>query len=282
MDINYELILKYLNTPKTNSFDFPTQKNIYKYSNTFPEKIQSLFTLKCYRLGITNYDCDNNNISFWSSIITLLDYDKNFNNPLNYDELEIIANFKIQLIDSYSKSLLSSFLKPFNKNDIREMINIEIDINILQYIVDILDINILIFDFSTFKINSIYHNDIMNPYKQIIYLAKYNNFWEPIISKNKILNNNIEYYDGIKINKIFNYFKNINDIIFYEKNKLKIINTDIGSGSDSEYKNFNKTKLLKMKNNELEIIIKKLEIISNGKLTKAIMVDKILEKIITI
>ena len=124
MDINYELILKYLNTPKNNTFDFPTQKNLYKYSNTFPEKFQSLFTLKCYRLGITNYDCDNNNISLWSSIITLLDYDKNFNNPLNYDELEIIANFKIQLLDSYSKSLLSSFLKSFNKNDIREMINI--------------------------------------------------------------------------------------------------------------------------------------------------------------
>jgi hypothetical protein len=47
--------------------------------------------------------------------------------------------------DKYAKSKLSSILKSFDKNDLRERFKLDPDICILQYVVDILDINLLIF-----------------------------------------------------------------------------------------------------------------------------------------
>ena len=93
MDINYEIIIKYLSKKVINVNDkqkynqqtsFITQKNIYTYSHTFPAKFKELLTDKFYKYGITVYDNENNNISFWSSIITLLD--KNFIIPYINDE----------------------------------------------------------------------------------------------------------------------------------------------------------------------------------------------------
>ncbi len=261
MEINYDLIIKFLvkntNTnPNTNSNNkmhthfnktdkidksnnFLTQKNIFNYSSTFPDKFKNILTDKYYRYGITAYDNENNNISFWSSILTLID--KTFIIPYNTDEMELINQFKIQLIEKYAKSKLSSFLKSLDKNDFRERFKLEPDIYILQYIVDILDINILILDFESNDIFSVYHKDIMNPLKQTLMFAKYKNFWEPVMllkakgniqrlfdinesTIKKILYNDdtIKYYEGIKIKKDFIVFDNMDDIIKMEKIKLKI------------------------------------------------------------
>ncbi len=263
MEINYDLIIKYLvrntntNTnPNTNtnnkmhthlnktektdkSNNFLTQKNIFNYSPSFPDKFKNILTDKYYRYGITSYDNENNNISFWSSILTLID--KTFIIPYNTDEHELINQFKIQLIEKYAKSKLSSFLKSLDKNDFRERFKLEPDINVLQYIVDILDINMLILDFESNDIFSVYHKDIMNPLKQTLMFAKYKNFWEPIMllkvkgniqrlfdvndsTIKKILYNDstIKYYEGDKIKKDFIVFDNMDDIIKLEKTKLKI------------------------------------------------------------
>ena len=85
MEINYDIIIKYLcdkniksnNTEnKQESNKFQTQKNIYTYANTFPPVFKEIFSDKFYRYGIITHDNTHNNISFWSSILSVLD--KNF------------------------------------------------------------------------------------------------------------------------------------------------------------------------------------------------------------
>jgi hypothetical protein len=262
MDINYEIIIKYLSKKVIDLNDkqkynqqtsFITQKNIYTYSHTFPAKFKELLTDKFYKYGITVYDNENNNISFWSSIITLLD--KNFIIPYINDECELINQFKLQLIELYNKKLLSDFIKKYDKNDLRERFKLNPDLIVLQYIVDILDINIIIFNFKTETINVLYSKDIMNPWKQSILLANDDMFWEPIMcikSKNtiirlfdynsqtfkKIINNNlITYLNGSIIGKKFVCINNLSDIIELEKKKLNIIskksNLLLDNNSDS-------------------------------------------------
>ena len=262
MDINYEIIIKYLSKKVINVNDkqkynqqtsFITQKNIYTYSHTFPAKFKELLTDKFYKYGITVYDNENNNISFWSSIITLLD--KNFIIPYINDECELINQFKLQLIELYNKKLLSDFIKKYDKNDLRERFKLNPDLIVLQYIVDILDINIIIFNFKTETINVLYSKDIMNPWKQSILLANDDIFWEPIMcikSKNtiirlfdynsqtfkKIINNNlITYLDGSIIGKKFICINNLSDIIEIEKKKLNIMSKEskllLDNNSDS-------------------------------------------------
>jgi hypothetical protein len=262
MDINYEIIIKYLSKKVINVNDkqkynqqtsFITQKNIYTYSHTFPAKFKELLTDKFYKYGITVYDNENNNISFWSSIITLLD--KNFIIPYINDECELINQFKLQLIELYNKKLLSNFIKKYDKNDLRERFKLNPDLIVLQYIVDILDINIIIFNFKTETINVLYSKDIMNPWKQSILLANDDMFWEPIMcikSKNtiirlfdynsqtfkKIINNNlITYLDGSIIGKKFICINNLSDIIEIEKKKLNIMSKEskllLDNNSDS-------------------------------------------------
>jgi len=262
MDINYEIIIKYLSKKVINVNDkqkynqqtsFITQKNIYTYSHTFPAKFKELLTDKFYKYGITVYDNENNNISFWSSIITLLD--KNFIIPYINDECELINQFKLQLIELYNKKLLSDFIKKYDKNDLRERFKLNPDLIVLQYIVDILDINIIIFNFKTETINVLYSKDIMNPWKQSILLANDDMFWEPIMcikSKNtiirlfdynsqtfkKIINNNlITYLDGSIIGKKFICINNLSDIIEIEKKKLNIMSKEskllLDNNSDS-------------------------------------------------
>jgi hypothetical protein len=334
MEINYDIIIKYLVKKNVNSDNnikqknksntFITQKSIFNYSVNFPEKFKELFTDKFYRYGITIHDHENTNISFWSSILTLID--KNFLIPYNNDELSLINQFKNQLIDKYAKSKLSTIFKSFDKNDLRERLKLDPDIYILQYIVDILDINFIIFDFETTNIYSVYHKDIMNPWKQTLLLSKFKNYWEPIMmdkNKNdtqklfdynnnvikKIIqtNNLIEYFEKEKIEKDFMFIDNINDLLLIEKKKLKIqeipqntkkelieefddsessVRTDdennifVKKDELEKISKLNKSKINKMKVQELWDIIGKLNIVIEKKNpTKSVLMDSILSKI---
>ncbi len=340
MEINYELIIKYLAkkniNPDTNvkqknkSNTFVTQKSIFNYSNNFPDKFKELFTDKFYRYGITTHDYENNNVSFWSSVLTLID--KNFIIPYNNDEISLINQFRTQIVDKYAKSKLSPILKSFDKNDLRERFKLDPDICTLQYITDILDVNFIIFDFESVNVYSVYQKDLMNPWKQNLLLAKFKNYWEPIMMvKNKgetqrlfdyndniikkILNTEdlVEYYEKDKTEKDFMFIDNINDLISIEKKKLKVIEPEpkieikiqskselIEDSSDTEssvktdedenvfvkedelenIKKLNKSKINKMKVQELWDIIGKLNIVIEKKNpTKSILMDSILSKI---
>jgi hypothetical protein len=314
MEINYDLIIKYLtninNKESKNSQKivekFAGQKGDCNYSINFPTKFKNILTDKFYRYGVTVNDCEKNNISFWSSIMTLID--KNFIIPYSSDELELINQFKLQLIDKFSKSKLSSLIKNVDKNSLRDRFRLEQDIYTIQYIVDILDINILIFDFKTLDINCVYHEEIMNPYKKTILLAKFEKNWEPILMTknnndsdrlfdynnpiiNKILSteNLVSYFENEKNNKQYILNDNINLIIQKEKSKLKIndlieedsessVKTDSDVVTD-EIKKLNKTDLNKLKLDELQNIVNKLKItIDNKKPTKKTLIDIILAK----
>jgi hypothetical protein len=187
MEINYDLIIKYLSgnnviEKEKPASTFTTQKNIYTFSTNWPDKFKELFTDKFYRYGVTVRDNDNNNISFWSSIITLL-YDE-FIISYTEEETTIINQFRSQLIDKYNHKQLSNFIKKLDKNDFRERFRLDPDNNVLQYVVDTLNINLLIFDFKDQTINAIYPDDIMNPWEQILLLSRHDNLWEPIMLNN--------------------------------------------------------------------------------------------------
>ena len=244
MDITYETIIKYLvkkdkhvNKPEVLSVkNFVTQKNIFNYATTFPNKFKDLFTDKFYRLGITVLDKDKNNISFWSSLLSLID--KDFIIPFSSDEHSMISLFKNELLEQYNKNKLTPLLKDMDKVDIRERFKLMPDIITFQYIVDILDINIFVFDFETENISAVYNKDIMNPWKQTFLFAKYENVWEPImlvktkgeiqrtfdynnLNVRKIIlsNNLVQYYIGS--DKEYIYMNNISDVIDLERNKLQ-------------------------------------------------------------
>jgi len=291
MEINYDLIIKYLvakNTIDKPSNTFTTQKNIYTYSTSWPDNFKQLFTDKFYRYGVTLYDTDNNNISFWSSIITLL-YNE-FIISYTEDETTIINDFRFQLLEKYNPKKLSSFIKKLDKNDFRERFKLDPDNNVLQYIVDILDINLLIFDFKENTIKSVYSDDIMNPWKQIILLTKYDNLWEPIMLvnlkgetqrlfdyNNPIIKKILYTNDLIKYNssdKLFSIISDVNDIVKMEDNKIN------NNQSQSNKVNYDLKKLNKMKLNELLNLSNELNITTEKKPTKAILITLILEKII--
>ena len=288
MEITYDLIIKYLVNKNTNENlinVFTTQKNIYTYSSSWPEKFKQIFTDKFYRYGVTIYDSDNNNISFWSSLITLL-----FNEfIISYtdDEISIINNFKFQILEKYKVSKLSNFIKKLDKNDFRERFKLIPDNNVLQYIVDILDINLLIFDFKENVISSVYSGDIMNPWKQILLLSKHNELWEPIMllnSKgeiqrlfdyNNIIIKKLLYTKDLIIynssDKIFNITSEINDIIAIEDYKI--------NNNESNKIKYDIKKLNKLKLDELLKLSKEFDIILDKKPTKAILINLIHEKI---
>ena len=264
MEINYDIIIKNLcgkytktnnkeNKKETNTFQ--TQKNIYTYATTFPNVFKELFTDKFYRYGITTHDNEHNNISFWSSVLSVLD--KNFLIPYSLDEISMINQFKTQITDLFDKTKLSDFIKKLDKNDMRERFKLNPDITVMQYIADTLDINFWIFDFKSEKINVVYSKDIMNPWKQSVFLANYDIYWEPImclkskgtvtrlfdnnhsIFKKLLCLDNIKYLESETIGKEYIYIDNISDVIKQEKLKLKIevkellIESDDESESDS-------------------------------------------------
>ena len=287
MEINYDLIIKYLsgnNVIEKPINTFTTQKNIYTYSTSWPDKFKQLFTDKFYRYGVTVHDNDNNNISFWSSIITLL-HDE-FIISYTEEETSIINNFRSQLIDKYNHKNLSNFIKKLDKNDFRERFRLEPDNNVLQYVVDTLNINLLIFDFKDQIISTIYADEIMNPWKQILILSKYNNLWEPIM-----LNNNkgdtqrlFDYNNPIikkilytpeliiynSIDKIFSITTDINYVIEHENSKIN--NVTISDKYDLK-------KLKKMKLSELVELIKELSItVTEKRPTKETLINLIIKR----
>jgi hypothetical protein len=215
-NITYELILKYLTQEK---HIFITENNTNNYN--FLNKYNSIFSNEYYRSGVLTFDKYKNNISFWTSILLLLE-NKYF---LNNNDISDIILYKHNLIELYSKKI-SNFVKKYEKNDFKEYLKLNPDIIIIQYIVDILNINIFIFDFYNNDniIYSIYKNDYINPANDTILLANYQTFWEPIMCDNKkkfnnndtIIKNvlnyiNIKYYSQENINKIFTIYNNSNN-----------------------------------------------------------------------
>ncbi len=287
MEINYELILKYLANKQSDvNSTFSTKKN---NNNTyFPDKFKNLLNDNFSRLGVSIYDNDKNNISFWSSLLIVLN--KNDLKLQIDNEFQLINKLKNELIEEYNLSSLSYLLKNITKNEIKERMNLVPDEIILQYIVDILDISIIVFDFKTNDINLVYSSNIMNPWKQIVLLANYDILWEPIILnksnetiyytfdynilaiKKILIDESIKYY---KFNKSISYINNLNDIVKLEKTSDISIKIESNKTNNDTY---NESELNKLKRDELvEILTKYNIVITSKKLTKTQLINMILE-----
>jgi hypothetical protein len=216
MEINYDLIIKYLSPHKNDNNLFITPKDTLNYISSFPQQFKNIFSPHFCRYGITITDSDNNNISFWSSLLLLL------NNKFTFNNDTCIKELKNYIIHNISKEKLSSCIKDCN---IINNIDLPLNYLVIQATIDILNINIFVFDFKTENIYILYSSDNFNLTKDILLLANYNNYWEPIICLNngniqKIftytdiiikqlldLKDNIQYYNNKELNKSFDITK---------------------------------------------------------------------------
>lgn len=274
MEINYELIIKYL---VSNNTQFSSKKHILVYSDLFPEKFKNILQNKFYRYGV------NQNNSFYNTILTLLN--KNFITTNNDEEIIEVNKFKKSLIRILNDYKLPNYLSKIidKKNIISDTIKEEY----IQLISEILSINFIIFDFKNELINVIYTGNECNPYKPTLLIANYDNLYEPIIYE--IDNKKIFSYNDPIIKKLYN--SNINTYPSLEKEfKLndKMPNKLLNDSMPNEIKNINEQiftkepeytieKLNKMTKKNLEEILKEKNIKYLSKMLKKDLIDLILK-----
>jgi len=306
MEINYNLIIKYLSKQKC----FTTNKGEYNYN--FPNEFLDNTFNKCldntlYRYGVTIYNNDKLNISFWSSLLTILD--KSFLIPIDNDELYLIKKFIDETVDM-KKHI-----------DMKERVKLVPNSQVFEFVADVLNINLLFLDFKNLTFNVIYPDLYLNPWNKICILAKNDDLFEPVMSKehryftfdndiikNLFLNNHITYFDNIKeyilldtkekvkekedeasvkINtkykKTLELVDNIKVVktnkIYDEEitnNKEITDNNELKKEILIDYSHLNKTKLNKMKMDELTELYNKLKLEKNNKMLKADMINNIL------
>jgi hypothetical protein len=293
MEINYDTIIKYL-TKNLNTFS--NKKNILTYSDKFCTKFSNLLQNKFYKYGITINDDKNKNISFYTSLLTLLN--KDFVSFDNNEEINEINKFKIFINDSIKSFNPSIYLKNYlNENKLvnSDLLN-NLDIYYFQTIVEIFDINMLILDFNDENIYTLYPDDEYNPWKPTLVFAKYNEWWEPIICELKtkrtfsyndcqikklLTESKIEYYHKDIIKKEFKMNDNINNII----NELKPKETELEVDGDTlnnstfikvEKQGYDFITLNKLTKNDLSDICKTNNIKINTKMLKKELIDLIM------
>jgi len=99
MEINYDLIMKYLVTKKT---QFSSKKHILVYSDLFPDKFKNILQNKFYRYGV------NQNDSFYNTILTLLN--KHFITNNNDEEIMEVNKFKKSIVKALNNFDLPYYL----------------------------------------------------------------------------------------------------------------------------------------------------------------------------
>jgi hypothetical protein len=292
MEITYDTIIKYL-TKNINTFS--NKKNILTYSDKFCSNFSNLLQNKFYKYGITINDDKNKNISFYTSLLTLLN--KDFVSFDNNEEIIEINKFKIFLNDSIKTIKPSIYLKNhLNENKLvnSDLLN-NLDVYYFQTIVEVFDINMLILDFSNENIYTLYPDDEYNPWKPTLLFAKYNDWWEPIIYELKtkrtfsyndiqikklLTESKIEYYCKDIIKKEFKMNDNINNII----NELRPKEAEELNEHDENNNTFIKQEkpgydfitLNKLTKNDLSEICKTNNIKINTKMLKKELIDLIM------
>jgi hypothetical protein len=232
----------------------------------------------------------------------MLTYDiiiKHLMPPVNNFSLQPNIVMKSAEFSFFNKLFDDSFFRfGINNNSLINSINYCLSINDMTInltndikdIIKLLDINIIIFDFKNNKIMMEYNNDFFNPWKPTIFLANYDNWWEPIICKDtkifsfsspksNVLKNNILHQHITRMN---GDSININDN-FQEIIEIEGFNKIIQNDEEEEYNNEafiiekpTKAQLNKMKKDELLQLCKNLNKTITNKLTKKDLIDIIL------
>ena len=297
MEINYNLIIKYLGNKKTEE-TFSSLKNIMTTSDKFPSEFRGLLGDKFYKIGVTSI-FEKKNISFYTSIMTLLDDDFM---TLDLDEEKHKVSNLIDVLQNLND--MPDNLKEISKGAIKKYIK-EVDTNIwiMELLVHKMKINILILDFDTMNIQTVYPGLVMNPWRPFFLLAKQNNNWEPIRNNEKksfsyndnfikkIINYGISYYDEAIIKKEFVLVDNLQEIIEeFNDNKLDNEIKDYGDKLEStseeesnetfikkEINLLSESKLNKMTKPDLIKYMKELDLKPNSKLSKKDLIKTVLQ-----
>lgn len=306
MDINYNTILEYLcseNIENNDNINFPTKKNIMVSSENFPEIIASHLGKSketFYRYGITRYDNNHTNVSFLSSILTLVD--KKFISLDTDEENSYIKSYLKQIRDIIKKpSFKFELNSKFSKDILLDRLdNLRFEDGILmQVFCQILDLNILIMDFKSEKIYSLFNGDFLNPWKVTLLLAKNDSDWEPIFCDKKqfsfndqfiktiLTNEEILYYNENFLDKSYSLLDNIEQIETYqndeqdEENSNSEVSDEIDDtfiNPSNEVKNLalNKTKLKNMRKDEILELLLKLNVNVDKTAVKSKMIEELL------
>lgn len=272
MEINYDLIIKYLVTKKV---QFSSKKHILIYSDLFPEKFKNILQNKFYRYGV------NQNNSFYNSILTLLN--KHFITNNSDEEIMEITKFQKSLNKILVDFELPNYLSSIDKKTVLNNINEQH----IQIISEILSINFIIFDFKTELINIIYTGENCNPYKPTLLIANYEDSYEPVIYE--IDNKKIFSYNDLIIKKLYNtnienkefkLYDNLKEITSEFENNLPVQNEDNGiftkESNQTNEPEYTQSKLNKMTKKELEDILNKNKIKFSSKMLKKDLIDLIL------
>ena len=260
MEITYDLIIKYLsNNNKKN--DFEIKKHLIKYSDTFPPKFTEILLNKFYYFGVTLYE-NKKNISFYMSLLTLLD--KDFITLTDKEEIKYYEIFKNSLSNNIIKTKLSIDDYVKNNNILKKDIVENIDIILFQSICEIMDINFIIFNFKTEEIKIVYVEEILNPWKPTLLFANCDDLWYPILydvnSKRlfsyndqyikKIYSLPLQYYENDKFNKEVIITDNLKDIVDkFKKDTNTIFKKEQEYTSDS-LKKMTKSQLMEIVKNK--------------------------------
>lgn len=305
MEINYDLILKYLVPNKIEENQFVSKKNIMIFSDTFPNNFKELLGDKFYKVGVTQM-VDNMNISFFSSFLTLVA--ENYMSLMESEEMTQINKLINELVEDINNNKIPNSLKDIVKGALKKYVkDKEICIWLLEMLSHKLMINVLIFDFKSEEIYTIYPQDIMNPWRPFLLFAKNNYNWEPIRNQDKkffsyndaiikkiLTNSNIEikYYDGNIIKKDYILLDNINEIMneeFSSNNDNKISSNESDESNENTFishKNIqidesniklNKSKLTKMTKEELMNYMNSVNLKFNTKSTKKDLIELVLQ-----
>jgi hypothetical protein len=283
------------------------------FSDTFPNNFKELLGDKFYKVGVTQM-VDNMNISFFSSFLTLVA--ENYMSLMESEEMTQINKLINELVEDINNNKIPNSLKDIVKGALKKYVkDKEICIWLLEMLSHKLMINVLIFDFKSEEIYTIYPQDIMNPWRPFLLFAKNNYNWEPIRNQDKkffsyndaiikkiLTNSNIEikYYDGNIIKKDFILLDNINEIMNEEfssndDNKISSNESDESNentfiskeqGNIISHKNIqidesniklNKSKLTKMTKEELMNYMNSVNLKFNTKSTKKDLIELVLQ-----
>jgi len=288
MEINYDLILKFLLPNKAEETHFESKKNIMIFSDSFPNNYKDLLGDKFYRIGVTQ-SIDNLNVSFFSSFLTLVS--DNYMTSTEGEEMTQINKLITELLEYINNNNVPTSLKDIVKGALKKYIkDKEVCIWLLEILVHKFMINLLIFDFKTNGIYTLFPNEVMNPWRPFLLFGKNNYNWEPIRNQDKkffsyndvfikkILTGNqnieIKYYDGAIIKKDFVLVDNINEIMDEE---FKVVNNMVSDSSEETINETtikpNKNKLTKMTKDELILYMKSVNLSFNTKSTKKDLIE---------
>jgi hypothetical protein len=240
-EITYDVILKYL---VTDSYNFSNSINIqsdilktmFKYKDDFPYK----------KTGV------NKNNSLISSILYLLESD-----------------YKILLEEEQNK--LNEVFYNQLKSGLKKNSNIENNEKLLAIISNVLVLNIIILDFKNDNYYIESGSEKINKYKNFIIIAKNDKDYEPVSNGDKKIFTVDELTESV-INNINKNSYSKDEILKMEGYKVNVENNTFKINLEE----YNKTKLNKMKKDQLINIVNMLKLEVSDKDTKNTIIDLIL------